>query len=171
MGDLLLGDDRSTLLHKCLPQFGVIRRSALEGTRLIGNYSPSDVVFLVELALLGGFALVDEYLFFCRVHEFLGTSWWPHTGMSWTNPTAKDLARWYDPRHGDRVPMPWTRVLVGMVGALLRSPVSLHEKARALGLITRWFFSHRRWRIIGGEVKLRARESWRMAAFPADVER
>jgi glycosyltransferase involved in cell wall biosynthesis len=163
LGDLVLGDHRATLLHKCLPQFGVIRRSALERTRMVGSYSPSDVVLLVELALLGGFAFVDEYLFYCRVQEFLGTSWWLHTGMSWTNRTSADLARWFDPKHGDNVPMPWTRVLVGIVGAIGRSPLSLHQKARSLSLVGRWLLAHRRWRIIGGELKLRTRQSSQMA--------
>jgi glycosyltransferase involved in cell wall biosynthesis len=174
LGDLLLGDYRSTLLHKCLPQFGVIRRSALERTRMMGNYSPSDVVLLVELALLGGFAPVDEYLFFCRVHDFSGTSWWPHTGMSWSpqaNPTTADFARWYDPRRGGHFPMPWTRVLVGIVGAVLGSSLPLHEKTRALSLVSRWFFASRRWRIIGGELKLRARESLADLQLSDDAKR
>lgn len=150
VGDLVLGDYRATLLLKCIPQFGVIRRSALERTRIIGNYGSSDVVLLVELGLLGGFAEVDEYLFFSRVHE--GSS-------LQANATAADLARWYDPKRGDHFPMPWTLVLIGIVGAVLRSSLPLHEKARAMTLVPRWLFAHRRWRIIGGELKLRARES------------
>jgi glycosyltransferase involved in cell wall biosynthesis len=65
----LLGDVEETLLHKCTPQFGVVRRSALERTGLMGAYNSSDLVLLVELALLGGFAELDEYLFFNRDHE------------------------------------------------------------------------------------------------------
>jgi hypothetical protein len=107
-------------------------------------------VLLVELGLLGGFAEVDEYLFFSRVHE--GSS-------LQANATAADLARWYDPKRGDHFPMPWTLVLIGIVGAVLRSSLPLHEKARAMTLVPRWLFAHRRWRIIGGELKLRARES------------
>jgi glycosyltransferase involved in cell wall biosynthesis len=157
VGDLVLGDYRATLLLKCLPQFGVIRRSALERTRIMGNYGSSDVVLLVELALLGGFADVDEYLFFSRVHE----------GSSLrANATAADLARWYDPRRGAHFPMPWTVVLTGIIGAVLRSSLPLQEKTRALALVRRWFFAHRRWRIIGGELKLRARESWRSSVLP-----
>jgi glycosyltransferase involved in cell wall biosynthesis len=157
VGDLLFGDYRATLLHKCLPQFGVIRRSALVRTRGIGNYGSSDVVFLVELGLLGGFDEVHEYLFFSRVHE----------GMSLrANETPEELARWYDPRRGDRFPMPWTLVFIGIVGAVLRSGLPLHEKARSLALVARWFFAHRRWRIIGGELKIRARESLKRSVFP-----
>jgi glycosyltransferase involved in cell wall biosynthesis len=149
VGDLLMGDYRATLLLKCTAQFGVIRRSALQRTRLTGNYNSSDVVLLVELALLGGFAAVDECLFLSRIHE--GSSLRANT-------TAADLARWYDPRRGDRYPMPWTRVLHGLVTAVLNSPLSYSEKANALTLVTRWFFAHRRWRMIGGELKIRARE-------------
>jgi glycosyltransferase involved in cell wall biosynthesis len=157
VGDLLLGDFRATLLLKCLPQFGVIRRSALDRTRRIGNYGSSDVVLLVELGLLGGFAEVDEYLFSSRVHNDSSLR---------ANETAADLAQWYDPRRGDHFPMPWTLVFIGILGAVLRSPLPLSEKARAFPLIVRWFFAHRRWRIIGGELKIRARETWQRAAFP-----
>jgi glycosyltransferase involved in cell wall biosynthesis len=150
VGDLLLGDYRATLLLKCLPQFGVIRRSALTRTHMIGNHGSSDVVLLVELALLGGFEQVDEYLFCSRVHE--GASRQAHG-------TPADLARWYDTRRGDRFPMPWTRVLAGIVRAVLTSPLTPRERAHALALVARWAAAHRRWRMIGGELKIRARES------------
>lgn len=150
VGDVIVGDFRATLVHKCLPQFGVIRRSALERTRLIGHYPSSDIVLLIELGLLGGFAEVDRYLFCSRVHE--GSS-------LHANAAPADLARWYDPRRGDHFPMTWTRVLVGLLGAVRRSPLRPDEKARALALVGRWFAAHRRWRMIGGELKIRARES------------
>lgn len=150
VGDLLLGDYRSTLLLKCLPQAGVIRRSALDRTRLMRNHGSSDMVLLVELALLGGFATVDEHLFFSRVHD--GSS-------RQANATPADLARWYDPTLDDRPPMQWTRVFVGIAGAVLRSGLPPHEKVPALGLVGRWLLAHRRWRWIGGELKQRARAS------------
>jgi glycosyltransferase involved in cell wall biosynthesis len=151
VGDLVLGDYRATLLLKCLPQYGVMRTSALLQTQLMGNYGSSDMVLLVDLALLGGFAEVDEHLFFFRVHE--GSS-------REANETVEDLAQWYDPSHGDRYPLPWTTVLNGLVRAVLRSSVPPSEKARSLALVARWLLAHRRWRIIGGELKRRARERW-----------
>jgi glycosyltransferase involved in cell wall biosynthesis len=49
--------------------FGVIRRSALEATGLLGPWFGSDRALLMELALLGRFARVDEPLFFHREHQ------------------------------------------------------------------------------------------------------
>jgi glycosyltransferase involved in cell wall biosynthesis len=150
VGDVQVGDYRATLLLKCLPQFGVIRRSALERTHLMGNFPSSDVVLLVELALLGGFTEVDEFLFYSRDHD--GSS-------LHANATPAELARWYDTRRGDHFPMTWARVLVGIVGAVWGSPLPTRDRSRALALVGRWLAAHRRWRIIGGEMKVRARES------------
>jgi hypothetical protein len=50
----------------CNAQFGLIRRSALERTRLHGSYPSSDHVLLAELALLGKFWEIPEALFFRR---------------------------------------------------------------------------------------------------------
>lgn len=147
--DDLLADPQATLLHKCHAQFGVIRRSAVRRTRLIGNYGSSDLVLLVELALLGGFVDLDEYLFFSRVHD----------GSSLrANATAADLARWYDPARGGTYPMPQTRVFVGYLGAVAGSALPLHERIGAVSPLTRWLASNRRWRVIGGELRLRATE-------------
>jgi glycosyltransferase involved in cell wall biosynthesis len=145
----LLGDLEETLLHKCTPQFGVIRRSALERTGLMGAYNSSDVVLLVELALVGGFADLDDYLFFSRVHEGSSLN---------ANSTALELAKWYDPTRGDQYPMVWTRVLAGLVSVVGRSSLPLHDKARAEATVARWFLSHKRWRTIGGEIKRRLRQ-------------
>lgn len=46
--------------------FGVIRSSALRKTRLIGSHLDADVNLIVELALLGRFVEVPEYLSFLR---------------------------------------------------------------------------------------------------------
>ena len=48
--------------------FGVIRRSALDGTPLIGGYVGSDLILLGRLALAGRFIQVPEVLFYHREH-------------------------------------------------------------------------------------------------------
>ena len=48
--------------------FGLMRRDALNRTRLHGAYPSSDYVLLAELALLGRFLYVPERLFFRRIH-------------------------------------------------------------------------------------------------------
>jgi glycosyltransferase involved in cell wall biosynthesis len=54
--------------HWCMHVFGLIRRDALERTRLHGAYASSDRVLMLELALQGPFVEVPETLFFSRKH-------------------------------------------------------------------------------------------------------
>jgi glycosyltransferase involved in cell wall biosynthesis len=140
LGDIL--SDRSRNL--CKWQFGVVRKDVLLRTGLIGNYNASDEVLMAELALLGGFVEVGDYLFFSRIHE--------NSSME-ANSDAVDLARWYDPEWGGLYPMARTRVLCGWISAIAHAPVPLHEKIAGLVLLVEWFISDRHWRVIGGEMK------------------
>jgi glycosyltransferase involved in cell wall biosynthesis len=134
----------------CKWQFGLVRRDALQRTGLIGNFDGSDLVFVLELALLGGFARVEEPLFYLRIHQ--GTS-----GIA--NPEPVDLARWLDPRRHVGYPLARTHVFVGYLDAVTTSPaLALHEKIGALVLVGRWLVTNRQWRVIGGELKRRAVE-------------
>jgi hypothetical protein len=59
------------MLHhgrRCYEVFGLIRRSALERTNLIGNYRGGDNVLLFRLALLGRFEIVKKPLFILGRH-------------------------------------------------------------------------------------------------------
>jgi hypothetical protein len=49
----MLGDIVESLIQKCTPQFGVIRRTALGITALMGAYKSADLTLLVQLALAG----------------------------------------------------------------------------------------------------------------------
>lgn len=53
--------------------FGVIRRNALERTRIMPDFASNDRVVLTELALHGRFNSTDERLYLKRFHE--GGSW------------------------------------------------------------------------------------------------
>ena len=44
--------------------FGLIRTSALRRTRLLGNYVASDRILRAELALLGSYCILPDWLFF-----------------------------------------------------------------------------------------------------------
>jgi hypothetical protein len=54
--------------HWCMQVFGLIRSSAMRQTPLHGDYASADRVLLVQLAFLGRFCEIPEYLFFSRVH-------------------------------------------------------------------------------------------------------
>jgi glycosyltransferase involved in cell wall biosynthesis len=77
--------------HWCIDIFGLIRRSALKKTDLIGSYVGSDRNLLVELGLKGRFHCVNEYLFFSRQHEERSTKKYQ---------SLKLRARWFDTNKG-----------------------------------------------------------------------
>jgi glycosyltransferase involved in cell wall biosynthesis len=56
--------------------FGVIRTDALKATRPFGTYNSSDKRLMVELLAQGQFHLIDEFLFYRRIHgaSTFGTS-------------------------------------------------------------------------------------------------
>ncbi len=70
--------EESTLCHAHL---GVLRRSAMLRTGLIGSELASDIRFLAEMAMLGKFAVVPAYLFGRRFHE--GSSSWAREDDEW----------------------------------------------------------------------------------------
>lgn len=67
--------------------FGMMRTDILSKTLLIGNYPHADRVLLAELALLGEFCEVPDYLFYRRVHAQMSQK---------ANPNDEALAVWYD---------------------------------------------------------------------------
>jgi glycosyltransferase involved in cell wall biosynthesis len=140
----------ASLHHLCTHQFGLMRRESLLQTGLIRSHPASDLVLLLELALIGGFVPVDEHLFWYRVHA--GSS-------MQANASAADLAQWYDPRAGEQYPLKWTRVFTGYSALILNSALPARHKALGALLMGRWLLSDENWRIIGGELKRRARGS------------
>ena len=52
----------------CVEVYGLMRRSAMNQTSLLGHFSASDKVFLAQMALLGPYWLGPDVLFFRRCH-------------------------------------------------------------------------------------------------------
>jgi len=105
--------------YKCNPVFGVIRRSALVMTRLIGKYEGSDIILLAELALLGEFYEIPEYLFFRREH--------PQMSLR-ANPTPEKIAVWFDPANRGKLQLPMWRLLREHCLAIGQTKLSWSEK-------------------------------------------
>ncbi|HBB35053.1 MAG TPA: hypothetical protein DDZ80_27280 [Cyanobacteria bacterium UBA8803] len=81
--------------------FGLMRTSTLTKTLLIGNYAHADRVLLAELALLGEFCEVPEFLFSRRVHPKISQR---------ANPTDESFAMWFDPKNIGKIMLPrWRR--------------------------------------------------------------
>jgi glycosyltransferase involved in cell wall biosynthesis len=134
-----------TLLHMCYPMYGVIRRDVLLGTHMHGTIVSADTVLLCELALRGHWQLVPQRLFYNR----------RHANSSAVDKSPEELAAYLDTRHSGVFPMPITRLGIGYVRAVLTAPLTFRERLQCLGVVAGWFVSHRRWRIIVGEFKLR----------------
>jgi hypothetical protein len=132
----------------CYPIYGLMRRSVLMGTRLHGTIPSADAVLLCELALRGRWELVPQRLFYNRRHA--------HSSAVGKSP--EQLAAYLDSGHSGAFPMPITRLGIGYLGAVLTAPLTFRERLQSLGVVAHWFASHRRWRIIGGEFKIRGRQ-------------
>ncbi len=119
----------STLCHAHL---GVLRRSAMLRTGLIGSELASDIRFLAEMAMLGKFAVVPEYLFGRRFHE---------ESSSWAREDAERQRRYYAPdRRGMARLGTWRRYL-HLVYRAVRVPLPPAERwklLRFLGRRVRW---------------------------------
>jgi glycosyltransferase involved in cell wall biosynthesis len=151
--DLLFDRPRS-LLHRCIPIYGLMRRRQLAQTGLLRPFVSSDEVLIVEMALKGDLAQVPEVLFYRRWHE---------ANLMKAHTTAEARIAWFDPKKGRSFPMPRTRRAAELAARVLRAPVSLGEKLRCLRVEARWL-SRREWRVIGGECKIKLRE-WGSRVF------
>lgn len=119
----------------CHPIFGVMRRSALQKTSLIGPYINSDVVLILELALLGKVYEVPEQLFFCREHS-------ERTCTRFD--TYAELAAWHDPRKGHRWQFPRWRLALEFFRSINRAEVGRQEAAACYLSALKWCRWHYR---------------------------
>lgn len=121
---------RSLLEHIGLANavFGVIRTAALRRTRLIAPYNDSDIVLLVELALIGRFHELPETLFERRMHA----------GQAYqANRSARDVSAWFDPAGVRRFVLPRGRRFVETARAIARADLALVERARCEAILLR----------------------------------
>lgn len=148
------GDDHASLLHMCFPVFGLIRRSALDGTSLIANMPRSDHLLLVQLATLGEFAEIDMPLFLRREHDD-GSVISAEREATGTDVERK-LAQWFDPERGLHFPATMSRLAVGYLRAAATAQGTIAERVRSTAVAASWAGRHVR--VIGGELKIVARE-------------
>ncbi len=141
---LLTSPDRAVRLGDVLrhksnhPIFGVIRRSALDRTRLHGSYTGSDRTLLAELALQGPYVEIPETLFHLREHPERSvrgeTSRWRQTREAW-----------FDSSRAGRIVFPhWHRVR-DYVTAVTRTPMPTRDRLRCWAEIAT-FVAGREWK-------------------------
>ncbi|MEP7242483.1 MAG: glycosyltransferase family A protein [Gammaproteobacteria bacterium] len=103
----------------CNAHLGVIRRSAMRGTHLIGAERASDVHFLGELSLYGKFRLVPEFLFFRRYHQ---------QSSSWNRGDVKHQNQYYDPKNTSHFGMHTWRKYRTLVSGVWHAPIGIGDK-------------------------------------------
>lgn len=133
--------------YNCNAMFGLIRRSALEGTSLIGNYHSSDKVLLAQLVLKGQFREVPEYLFFKRFHADISTV---------ALKTEKEFAEWHDTSRKGRPAFPTIKRTTEFVKSIHNSPLDWQERIYCYGsLATSYLFDRERWKVVGERIMKR----------------
>ncbi|MFT5049982.1 MAG: glycosyltransferase involved in cell wall biosynthesis [Chlamydiales bacterium] len=131
-----------THLHRCNAVLGVVRRDVMAKTRLIDTFSGSDFVLLTELAMLGKFREIPDYLFFRRSH--------PKSSLS-KNTDQLDLDQWFDTSATRAARFPWLRLLGEQVRSVHRMPLTLGQRLACYPQVAR--FVVQRWRVYGGAKK------------------
>lgn len=120
--------------HRCYEIFGLFRLSALAQTDLFDTFWGADRTLLQEVALLGPFYEIPEYLFFPRSHP----------EQSITKLRGKDVARtyWSDMRTAGRIVFPAWNVMFGNLRLVHKADLALSEKARLCGYVGSWVGQH-----------------------------
>lgn len=117
--------------HTKIPQvFGVMRRSVLEATPLLGSYPKSDTVLMYEMAMRGRFAKVGDPLFLNRDHA----SRQGRLGL-------RERTAWYHPDRASPLLPRWNQ-LRGFVTATLRVPMPAGDKVRCVAFALWWGLRH-----------------------------
>jgi len=129
--------------HWCFHVFGVIRADALRRTRLIDRYVASDRVLLSHLALMGRIHEVPEELFFQRQHDSRSTA---------AHPSLDGRSAWFDPSRHDSLVFPSWRLGSEYFLSVLRSPLSLRERALCHLQLVRWLKYY--WRDLGEDLAI-----------------
>jgi hypothetical protein len=147
---------------------GLIRREVVSQTQLLAPYSSSDYVLCTQLALLGEFIEVPDFLYSKRIHS--GNS-------RRANVTQQDVARWFNTAERGRVYFPYFRMLREQARVINRSHLSALEKLRSLSMIPRCWVP-RFWRILAKELIApfvpafgRYDASWRRVLLQRSVRR
>jgi glycosyltransferase involved in cell wall biosynthesis len=118
---------------------GVIRTDALRRTAMKDSYHHSDRTIITELALLGPFYQVPDWLYFRRDHPERAERACPTTRSRCVN---------MDPRRASRLRHPVVRLYAeyvwGYISAIRRSPLSSEERHECYLYLAQWVNSRAR---------------------------
>jgi glycosyltransferase involved in cell wall biosynthesis len=111
--------------------WGVMRRSTLARTGLLGNYAGHDRPLISALSLLGRFHEVQETLFRNREHPERSIR-----AYNWRRP--QEAIVWYDPTKAGRITFPHWRMLKEHLAGLFRAKLPPGEALRCLPILWNW---------------------------------
>ena len=120
----------------CNPVFGLIRRSALTKTSLIGPYPSSDMILLWQPLLLGEIHEYPKVLFLRRSH--------PKSSVR-ANPDFSSRMNWFAPGRKARFYLPTANRVRRYLLAIVDSDLPKKEKMRCYSVLARRFVLHPKW--------------------------
>jgi glycosyltransferase involved in cell wall biosynthesis len=118
---------------ECNAVFGLMRTRVLGKTPLIGGFVSSDKILLGELALLGEFYEIPEFLFYRRDHV--------HTSVR-ANRAFRDRVAWFDPSKKGKLQMNRWIWLSEYVAAINRVQMDRTERVRCYAQMEQWVVWH-----------------------------
>jgi glycosyltransferase involved in cell wall biosynthesis len=122
----------SSLSHTHNPFYAVMRRATLLRAHRLGSFPASDRALLLELALLGPFLQVEEFLMFRRDHE------------AQQRRTLQAEQRMLDPAFDGHFHAREWMMLFRHLRSWLEMKATLALRLRMIGAVGRWAFAQRR---------------------------
>ena len=141
--------------HKCFEVFGLIRRDALAKTPLIGPFAHGDGVLLAQLALLGRFEAIPEYLLFSRRHTHQSMALMEERAGSPTSEEYRRYAVWFNPKLKNRMLLPYWRIFFEYLRSIYFAPIELRDRISCYHCLKNWMYKKRHF--LRTEIVLHAR--------------
>ena len=132
----LIYGDRQFSEHRCYQVYGLIRSAVLKQTSLIGYYAHADGILLVQLAFLGRFYEIPEYLFFPRSHA--------EQSVAIARTNYRLYTAWFDPSKVGKVTLPRWRIFFEYLKAVKEASLKPSEYASCYLYLIYWFARTRR---------------------------
>lgn len=108
-----------TIEYKDEPIFGVVRANALKKTHLIGKFVGSDITLLGELAILGHFYEVPDYLFLRRRHSKSSVP---------ANFEYHKRILWFDPNYSGLFVFVYCKLMLAYLDSINRTSIPWKQK-------------------------------------------
>jgi len=109
--------------------FGLMRRTTLARTDLIGSYDASDQVLLVDLAMQGRIVELEDWLFFHREHQERSVH---------AHPDRHSANAWFATRNRGKRSFPEWRLLWEYCRVIWRAPLPFPERWGCFIQFLRW---------------------------------